>query len=429
MRLLVLAIACPCPADNGHKMRSLALLRALAAAGYEVALAAQTNAGDRPDLGALQRLCARVELLPRPTRSLSAATGWTARLRALGAATPFAVARFRDDEMRRRVRRLIAAFAPEAIICDTVFSALHLPAAPAPFLLHAHNAEHRILERFAALSLNPLVRLYARREASLLRRFERDVSLRAAAVLVCSEPDAAIFRSVAPATPVLVAPNIVDPGAYAPSPPAAAPVLVFQGGLDWLPNRDALRWFARAVLPRLLRARPDLALVAAGHSGPPRFQRWLARQRGMSATGRLADLRPVVRSAAVCVVPLRIGGGTRLKILEAAALSRPIVSTRLGAEGLDFTPGEEILIADRPADFAAAVLSLLADPDLGCRLGQSARRRVERDYAPPALSAALAQALRPPILRPAAPPAEPSSAAKPPSQAAASRNAARAAAP
>ena len=150
--------------------------------------------------------------------------------------------------------------------------------------------------------------------------------------------------------------------------------------MDWLPNCDALEYFVREIFPLIQSGIPQVRLIAAGRSPSPEFRAKFSRISGLEFTGTLPDLRPVIAKAAVSIIPLRIGTGTRLKILECGAMGKAMVSTTIGAEGLDFVPGREILIADTPREFADGVVELLRDPVRRRSLGQAARRRVAADY-------------------------------------------------
>jgi glycosyltransferase involved in cell wall biosynthesis len=159
--------------------------------------------------------------------------------------------------------------------------------------------------------------------------------------------------------------------------------------MDWYPNRDAVEFFVSAILPRLRAAVPEARFVVGGRNPSDEFRRRFAATPGIEFTGTVPDMRAEIAKAAVCVVPLRIGSGTRLKILEAAAMAKPVVSTRVGAEGLDFVDGKEIVLADEPKAFAGAVADLLRDASRRRELGQAARRRVEKCYSFPVLRTAV----------------------------------------
>ena len=283
-----------------------------------------------------------------------------------------------------------------------------MPPTTLPLVLNSHNVEHLILERYAEQETNLLKALYARLEAGKLRRFEAVTYKRAALVLVCSKLDGELTERLSPAVRTAVAPNVVDVNEYDMaasddpwSPPSPAVglggvvdplTLVYQGGMDWFPNRDALEYFVRSVFPLVQKEVPEVRLVAAGRNPSVEFRARFADVAALEFTGTLADLRPVIAKATVCVVPVRIGSGTRLKILEAGAMGKAVVSTTIGAEGLDFVPGKEILLADVPAEFARSVVELLHDPARRKALGQAARNRVLQDYDMRALERSIASA-------------------------------------
>jgi polysaccharide biosynthesis protein PslH len=219
-----------------------------------------------------------------------------------------------------------------------------------------------------------------------LRRYERHACLAADQVVAVSEPDAETLRSLVPGLDPHVVPNGVDMAYYAapsahheagPAPDAGAGPgeadLVFTGKMDFRPNVDAVLWFNQEVLPLIRRESPGTRFWVVGKDPHPRLSA-LASDGTIELTGWVEDVRPYIAAAGVYVIPLRIGGGTRLKVLEAMAMGRAIVSTALGCEGFDLVPGQELVVADTPAAFAEAVVSLLRDPARRARLGRAARR-------------------------------------------------------
>lgn len=396
MHLLVYSLHCPFPANNGAKMRTAALLRALAAEGHQVTLVAFASRREPWDVAPLGALCVKHRLVPLDPPALTGGAGLARRARALLSRQPYAALRYGSGAMQALLSRTLEPVRFDAVICDLPYGAANLPAAGLgniPLILHAHNVEHDLLRQYARLAPNPAVRLYAQLEASRMRRWEQGIARRAAAVLACSEADRRRFLRLAPQTPVVVAPNVLCLSDYAVAAGGDDRTLIYPGGLDWLPNRDAVAFFAGAILPLIRREAPRARLVAAGRNPPRAFARRWRRAAGVEFTGTLPDLRPVIRQAAVAVVPLRIGGGTRLKILEAAALGRAVISTRIGAEGLNFTPGTEIELADSPADFARAAVALLRDRPRRIALGAAARQRVESGHGLSQLRQALREAL------------------------------------
>jgi glycosyltransferase involved in cell wall biosynthesis len=199
--------------------------------------------------------------------------------------------------------------------------------------------------------------------------------------VVVSVPDRALLAELAPSARLRAIPTGVDTGYFSPNgKPEAFGRLVFTGSMDWYPNEDAILYFIETVLPAIRREVPGVSLTVVGHHPTARL-RAAASRREVLLTGTVDDVRPFVAEAAVYVVPLRIGGGTRLKIFEALAMAKAVVSTSVGAEGLPLIDGEHFLRADEPADFARAVVKLLKQPDSRRRLGLAGRRLVQARYS------------------------------------------------
>lgn len=256
-----------------------------------------------------------------------------------------------------------------------------------------HNAEYRLQQRAFETDLHqiwPPRRAAARRlvgaaysfvQWQRLRRYERRVCRAADRVVAVSDVDAQVLRQLAPDLEPVVVPNGVDIEFYTgPMPPRPEgeegpdPTdLVFVGKMDFRPNVDAVLWFAGEVLPRIHREAPETRFWIVGQNPHARLAP-LADDPRVLLTGWVEDQRPYIAGAGVYVIPLRIGGGTRLKVLEAMAMSKAIVSTSLGCEGFDLVPGQDLVVADDPPAFAAAVLALLRDPARRDRLGRAARR-------------------------------------------------------
>jgi glycosyltransferase involved in cell wall biosynthesis len=226
-----------------------------------------------------------------------------------------------------------------------------------------------------------------------LRNWEKTICRSASLVLACSETDRQLLKDLAPGTPIAVVPNVVNINSYSPDERDDAATILFQGGMDWFPNRDAVSFFATAILPLLRKRTSGIRFIVAGRNPSPSFMSRFAGMSDVEFTATIPDMRTEIVKAAVCVVPLRIGSGTRLKILEAAAMAKAVVSTRVGAEGLDFVNGEEIILADDPDKFSGAIADLLNDLERRRAIGLAARRRVESQYGNTALRHALGQAL------------------------------------
>ena len=249
-------------------------------------------------------------------------------------------------------------------------------------VLDEHNVEWDLQRQVSARETGLVRRLYGAANWRKLRAEEQAAWSAYDGVTVCSSEDQARVLAAAPGARAAVIPNAVDPDVYYPRPPepgAPADTVVFFGSQAYAPNADGILHFLDHIWPRLLAQRPAARLRIIGPGAPPAV---LARRAAnVEVAGFVEDLRPHLAGASAIIAPLRLGGGTRLKILEALAMGLPVVSTRLGAEGLAARDGVELLLADEPADFAAAVVRVLEDRALAARLGQSARALVERRYS------------------------------------------------
>lgn len=322
------------------------------------------------------------------------------RIGSLLAATPHGVKRFRSAELQHRLRELAASGSYDAAVCSGAYMYVNFAGQfPLPVILDNANVEYRILERYLEHERNPIRRAYASIERNQLKRWERAACQNASASWVCSPEDRRQMAALSGHERIEIVPNVVDIDAFRPESSGEPDLISYTGGMDWYPNRDAVEYFATGVLPHLRRRAPQARLVVAGRGPTPDFRRRFDKIGGVEFTGSLPDIRPALARAAVCVVPLRIGSGTRLKILEAAAMGKAIVSTTIGAEGLDFIDGQEILIADTASALSQALERVLRDESLRRSLGSRARRRVEQCYSLAALRASLRTALPAPAER------------------------------
>ena len=255
------------------------------------------------------------------------------------------------------------------------------------------NLDSRIWKLTAQTARSRGVRAFAGLQARRVRRFERRLLLEASGVSCVSEPEAAAMRGLAPASAPLVVPNGVDLERYAyRSEPSSESLVFFVGDLSWPPNADGVLWFRENVWPIVHREVPDAAAEILGRRPPRRLA--ASRTASFRILGEGGDTRPFWRRAAVSVVPLLAGGGTRLKILEAAAAGVPVVSTSIGAEGLELVAGAEIALRDDAGGFAAEIVRLLRDARARRSQAAAARARVERAYSWSTIARAFADELR-----------------------------------
>ena len=387
-RLLFITSRLPWPPREGHQLRSWHLLRALAAR-HEVHLLSFERRDDHAE--GLLRLAgetAAAEAFPIPAEHSPVALA-TALLRGTTGARPVVAWKYHSPLLRTRVRDVLPGF--DAVHVDMLPLVANL-ATPVdrPLVINAHNVEHALLQRRVETEHSPWRRRFLATQVPRLRAFEVAAWRRADLVLACSHDDAEVIRAHAPHTRVQVIPNGVDLDANRPDPATrpAPEALVFVGQMGWFPNRDGIEWFLAEVFPRIVAARPGARLCVVGKTDGFTVPAALAGRVRM--TGFVADVRPAVHEAGVYVVPLRAGSGTRLKVLEAMALGKAIVTTSIGSAGIALQPGRDALFADEPGAFADAVLALMADPARAGELGASARAVAEARYGWTAIGESLA---------------------------------------
>lgn len=386
MKLLWLNANLLLPLDKGGKLRTWHLMRHLAAR-HEITYLSFSDptveeTGHR--LGMLD-VCARVETVPRTDPPKGTLRFYADAARYVMDPVPYGVAKYRSAAYRERLAQLVGGIRFDAVVCDFLVPIVNLPdRLPCPSILFTHNVESEIWRRHAANATRAIPRRLLRDQWRRMLRFEREALARFDLALAVSDADRDTFQRLYPdalPTPVQVIQTGVDTTYFAPdSSTAPRPAhLVFTGSMDWLPNEDGMLYFVREILPRIREAEPDATLSIIGRAPTPAVRR-LADIAGVEVTGRVDDVRPHIAAGAVYVVPLRIGGGTRLKIFEAMSMGKAVVSTTIGAEGLPVTNGEDIAIANEPARFAQAVVGLIRDAEARQRLERAARRLVVEHY-------------------------------------------------
>jgi glycosyltransferase involved in cell wall biosynthesis len=273
---------------------------------------------------------------------------------------PLAIGRWRSPELRATLARLLREERYDAIVCDFLVTAVNFPQIEKAVLFQ-HNVESIIWKRHADTAASWARKKFFRLQEERMFAFERDTVRRAAGVIAVSDQDSQTMRDLYGVSSGSV-PTGVNVGHFRP-PEDATPEdgLVFVGSMDWLPNIDGVRWFAEEVLPLIRASHPSLPVTIVGRMPPPEIRDLALRDPYLRVTGTVPDVRPYLWNARVSIVPLRIGGGTRLKIYEAMAAGTAIVSTTVGAEGLDAVDGETIALADDPREFARRCLNLMTD--------------------------------------------------------------------
>src|SRR5262245_19787881 len=372
------------PLDKGGKLRTWHLMRHLARR-HEITYLSFADPGVRTqDIVEMGHVASRIVTVRREEAPKGSLRFYTGVARHVIDPLPYAVAKYRSDAYRSTLLKLLEEPPVDLIVCDFLVPAVNLPdRLPCPAVLFTHNVEAEIWRRHTEQQTSAIRRwLYGLQHKRMLD-FERGTLARFDAVLAVSEQDRQTIDQLYPGAarrPAFVVPTGVDVSYFSQEESRTnRPRLIFTGSMDWLPNEDAMTFFCRDVLP-IIRARvPDVELTISGRE-PTRGVRNLAAQHGVVVTGRVDDIRPFVRDAAVYVVPLRIGGGTRLKIFEAMAMGKAVVSTAIGAEGLPVTNGRDIVIADEASAFADAVVRLMRDAAARRALEGAARKLVVEKY-------------------------------------------------
>ena len=384
-RVLTLTYGLPYPPHSGGRLRDYHLLRALAADCDQTLLSLLEFPEEAAHVNALAPYCRRVEVVP------SAPPGRWRAMRAAAHGWPPALARYYAPELIARLHALLAAEPFDIVQIENLELAPYIAALPRRHrprtVLTLHNVLARQYQLPGGWAVSRAARWRAALKAWLLRDLDARYAPRFDAVITVSALDRERLLTRLPAgrPPVTVVDNGVDVEALQPLPPAPEPVLLFLGTLGYEPNMDAAQFFTAEVLPRVRAAVPAARLVIAGQHPAPSVLA-LAQQPGVRVLGAVPEVTPLYAQAQVVVVPLRAGGGTRLKILEALALGRALVSTPVGCEGLDLEAGRHLVVAEDAAALAEAVVALLRDPARRAALAAAGRARVVARYAWPRLA-------------------------------------------
>jgi polysaccharide biosynthesis protein PslH len=385
------------PVQNGGNIRTYHVLRYLSAR-HELTFYSYYGGTPDPDYEReLQKELPGAVSVCTGKRELSGAARGLDYLAHLRAQPPYAVSRFAHAKVQKQIQTWFREQRFDVAVCDFLDAAVNFPGKLSiPSVLFQHNVESEIWRRHAAMAGNPAKKLMYAMEFRKMFRYERAIVCKFQHVITVSDNDRRILAQWVDGDRITVVPTGVDLAEYRPGPAetdkaamdsssASAPLLTFVGAMDWEPNIDGIEYFCSEVWPLITAEVPRARLRIVGRNPGRRVQKWASSaddgsidnssvgDHAIEVTGRVPSVVEHLRQSAVVIVPLRIGGGTRLKIYEAMATGKAVVSTTVGAEGLDVQHGRDIILADDPGSFAQAVIMLLRDPEL--------RRRYEKAAA------------------------------------------------
>lgn len=384
-RILFLVPHLPYPPHQGGALRNFGLIDGLVKRGHAIGLLTFAEPGQPPLAEPpLARLCDPAQVIAAPVRTTSD------RLRDLVDGHADMARRFWSTDYRKALVSILRQHSFDVIHLDLemtgYLATVHQYARGVRLVYDSLNAEYDLQRRIALRDLRIPARwpmaVYSLIQAGRLTRLETELCREVDHISACSEADAQKLRQLKHSTPISVVPNAISVADYrAKVQPADIPhpAIVFTGKMDFRPNIDAALWFVDDILPRIRMAVPDANLVIVGQKPHARLDR-LRGLPGVTLTGFVPDVKPYLAAADVYVAPLRMGSGTRFKLLEAMAMKKAIVSTHLGAEGLSVSADREMLLADSSAEFAAAVVALLGDPERRRAIGSAAAALVSANY-------------------------------------------------
>ena len=371
------------PVDKGGKIRSYNMLKALKRNCHVTYLTLDDGTADTQARELASEYCHELVCIPHRRREKFTTGFYVELMLNLVSQLPYAIKKYESAAMRDEVSTRIADRRFDVLVCDFLAPAVNVPPnLDCASVLFQHNVEAMIWKRHYEVQTNAAKKAYLFRQWRKMRDFEAKMCPQFDCVVAVSREDKKQMQEEYDVKTIYDVPTGVDTEFFRPSglTKTRPHNLVFTGSMDWLPNEDAIRYFTEQIMPRIKQSIPGVTLTVVGRDPYPGLVELSKRDSSVVVTGRVDDVRPFIEEAAVYIVPLRIGGGTRLKIFEAMAMEKPIVSTSIGAEGLPVSDGEDILLADTPESFADAVIRLFQQAGLANEIGQRAAAKVREQF-------------------------------------------------
>lgn len=379
MNILFITTKCPLPTNDGHSLRSFNLLKQVAAEHKVRLLSFVKYQHEYNSIEELEEICHSVQLFDVPENKTKIALFKTL-IFSLLKRKPFVVCKYDTLPMRQAIHENLTKNSIDIVHFDMLPLAVYLVEVHGQrTVLDEHNVESMLLKQRVNAETNQVKKWFFLNQQKMLEQFEQSVCRRVDYIVTCSREDKITLNSFAPDTPVEVVPNGVDTGFFAPdSTIHEEPYsMIFVGGLNWFPNLDALQWFDKMILPDILKEYPQAHLHIIGQQSDN--VTWHNKE-SITCHGLVEDIRPYMAKASVFVVPLRVGGGTRLKILNAMSMGKAVASTTIGAEGLGVVSGENIVLADLEQSFSNAVKKLFSQLEYRKKLSNNGREYIAEYY-------------------------------------------------
>ncbi len=384
MRILWIKTELLHPVNKGGRIRTYQMLRALKAQHHITYVALHDGPTDDPALTQANEYANTVVRIPHVQPTRSEPKYWTDLVQSLVSSLPFAVWRYKSDELTSWLTKYAKPDSYDVVIVDFLAPAAGVPdSLPLPVVLFEHNVETEIWRRHAETATRFLTRRLFRLQEQRMRAFENAWCRRSDLVVAVSDADAMALETNFGAVKPVAVPTGVDTDYFVPqgNTPREAALFVFVGSMDWLPNEEGVQWFCEAVWPEVRRKIPRARFRIVGRSPSPAVRALADDATGVEVTGSVPDVRPHLEAASAMLVPLRIGGGTRLKIFEAMGMECPVISTTIGAEGLPVTNGTHLLIADDVAGTVAACEDIVSNPARASSIAGNAARFVRQHHS------------------------------------------------
>ncbi len=380
LNILFVSTRNPYPPDHGHTIRTYNTLKCISK-GNNIYLLAFVESKEKLNIGPLKKFCKTVDffIIPEDVKK------WRFFLSLffnVFSPLPFVAHKYYRKEMRKKIEQVLTEYKIDIVHLDMLPLARYFKVVKAyPTVLVDHNVESLRILRWAEIEKNILTKMYMYLQYLKLFKFEKKMCSKFDRCITVSEFDKKALENLCPNGRFTIIPNGVDTEYFKGNNIKIVPnSLIWVGGMRSLYNREAVNYFVDEILSLIQLEIPDVKVTFVGSSPPQKLFEISKINSSIRYTGFVEDVRPYVEEAAVYIAPIRSGSGTKLKILNALSLSKAVVTTSIGAEGIDVTPNENILIADSPQDFAQKTIELLRNPDIAEKIGKAGRKLIEGKY-------------------------------------------------